>query len=190
MNKEKQQIEEMAITICRKRHACILKDDENCRKCDQHERCLYQDIAYALKQDYAREIFAEIEKAIDLNLIIIKEMLNVKGDRANGKTILLAKYELFTETKKFLAELKKKYIAEGMCNTHPNELDILKSTITRKEDDAYNKGYEDAKADIWEKLQAEVERAETLAKYGDDFYEGKAEGVNAAMNCILSEGEE
>ena len=70
------------------------------------------------------------------------------------------------------------------------DLDLLKSTITHKEEEAYNKGYEDAKADILEKIQAEVERAETLAKYGDDFYEGKAEGVNAAMNCILSEGEE
>lgn len=56
MNEEKQQIEEMAITICRKRHACILKDGESCRKCDQHERCLYQDIAYALYQeDYRKQ---------------------------------------------------------------------------------------------------------------------------------------
>jgi hypothetical protein len=55
MNKEKQQIEEMAITICRKRHACILKDNESCRKCDQHERCLYQDIAYALYQEGYRK---------------------------------------------------------------------------------------------------------------------------------------
>lgn len=70
------------------------------------------------------------------------------------------------------------------------EIDLLKSTITHKEEEAYTKGYADAKADILEKLQAEVERAETIAKYGDDFYEGKAEGVNAAMNCILSEGEE
>ena len=70
------------------------------------------------------------------------------------------------------------------------EADILKSTITHKEEEAYTKGYADAKADILEKLQAEVERAETIAKYGDDFYEGKAEGVNAAMNCILSGGEE
>ena len=36
-------------------------------------------------------------------------MLNEKGGRANGKTVLLAKYEAFTELKKFLAELKKKY---------------------------------------------------------------------------------
>lgn len=56
MTEEKQIIEEMAITICRKRHACILKDDESCRKCDQHERCLYQDIAYALYQeDYRKQ---------------------------------------------------------------------------------------------------------------------------------------
>lgn len=71
-----------------------------------------------------------------------------------------------------------------------SDLDTLKSLITHKEDEAYNKGYADAKADLLEKLKAEVERAETIAKYGDDFYEGKAEGVNAAMNCILSEGEE
>ena len=68
-----------------------------------------------------------------------------------------------------------------------SDLDTLKSLITHKEEEAYNKGYEDAKADILEKLQAEVERAETIAMYGDDFYEGKAEGVNEALNCILSE---
>lgn len=73
MSKEKQQIEEMAITICRKRHACILKDDESCRKCDQHERCLYQDIAYALYQEgyrrqsevieeYRKKVYSKMEK--------------------------------------------------------------------------------------------------------------------------------
>ena len=62
MNKEKQQIEEMAITICRKRHACSLKDGESCRKCDQHERCLYQDIAYALYQEcYRKQEWISVE---------------------------------------------------------------------------------------------------------------------------------
>lgn len=78
---------------------------------------------------------------------------------------------------------------EAQVFEQQKEIDLLKSTITHKEEEAYTKGYADAKADILEKLQAEVERAETIAKYGDDFYEGKAEGVNAAMNCILSEGE-
>lgn len=67
MTKEKQIIEEMAITICRKRHACILKDGESCRKCYQHERCLYQDIAYALYQeDYRKqsEVIDEFAKRL------------------------------------------------------------------------------------------------------------------------------
>lgn len=68
MTKEKQQIEEMAITICRKRHACTLKDNENCRKCDQHERCLYQDIAYALYQeDYRKQSEGEWKPHKDFN---------------------------------------------------------------------------------------------------------------------------
>ena len=41
----KKQIEEMALDICISRHAC---NADTCRKCNQHERCLYQDIAYAL----------------------------------------------------------------------------------------------------------------------------------------------
>jgi hypothetical protein len=82
------------------------------------------------------------------------------------------------------------HLALSLINKQKTDLNLLKSTITHKEEEAYNKGYADAKADILEKLQAEVERAETIAKYGDDFYEGKAEGVNAALNCILSEGEE
>lgn len=68
-----------------------------------------------------------------------------------------------------------------------NSINLLKSTITHKEEQAYNKGYADAKADILEKLQAEIAEAEMLATFGDDFFEGRAEGVNVAMNCILSE---
>ena len=64
------------------------------------------------KTEVAREIFEEIENAIDLNLLAIKGYLNSKGMRANGKTILFAKYEVFTKTKNFLDDLKKKYTGE------------------------------------------------------------------------------
>lgn len=70
------------------------------------------------------------------------------------------------------------------------ELDLLKSTITHKEEEAYNKGYEDAKADILEKLQADIARDEILAEYGDEFFEGRIAGFKAVIIYILSEDEE
>lgn len=70
------------------------------------------------------------------------------------------------------------------------EANILKSTITHKEEDAYNKGYADAKADILEKLQADIERDETLAEYGDELFEGRIAGFKAVINYLNAEGEE
>jgi hypothetical protein len=61
------------------------------------------------KAEVAREIFEEIENAIDLKFLIIKKMLDSKGGRANGKTILVAECGVLTATKRLLAELKKKY---------------------------------------------------------------------------------
>lgn len=54
MNKEKQTIEEMALTICESRGATSV---DTCRKCRHHEnRCLYQDIACALyNEDYRKQ---------------------------------------------------------------------------------------------------------------------------------------
>lgn len=69
------------------------------------------------------------------------------------------------------------------------ELDLLKSTITHKEEEAYNKGYEDAKVDILEKLQADIARDEILAEYGDEFFEGRIAGFKAVIIYILSEDE-
>lgn len=69
-----------------------------------------------------------------------------------------------------------------------SEVDILKSTITHKEDEAYNKGYEDAKADILEKFQAEIlpdiERNELLAGYGDEFFEGRVNAFHIAIGVL------
>lgn len=73
---------------------------------------LYED-GYRKASDVAEEIFAEIEKNIDVELSIIQKIINAKGGRANGKTVLLAKTEMFIEAKKFIAELKKKYTEEG-----------------------------------------------------------------------------
>ena len=61
------------------------------------------------KSEVAREIFEEIEKEIDLSLSVIEKILNLKGGRANGKTVLISKYDVFIEAKKYIAELKKKY---------------------------------------------------------------------------------
>ena len=69
------------------------------------------------------------------------------------------------------------------------EIDLLKSTITQKEEEAYNKGYEDAKADILEKLQADIARDEILAEYGDELFEGRIAGFRAVMN-YLAESEQ
>ncbi len=64
------------------------------------------------KAEVVREIFEEIEKEIDLALSVITKILNAKGGRANGKTVLLSKYDVFIELKKYIAELKKKYTEE------------------------------------------------------------------------------
>lgn len=65
------------------------------------------------KTEVAREILAEIEKEIDTGLSVISKILNAKGGRANGKTVLLSKYDVFIEAKKHLAKLKKKYTEEN-----------------------------------------------------------------------------
>lgn len=57
----------------------------------------------------SKEILEEIEKQIDRSLSVITKILNAKGDRANGKTVLISKYDVFIEAKKSLVELKKKY---------------------------------------------------------------------------------
>ena len=58
------------------------------------------------------KIFAEIEKEIDTGLSVIEKILNAKGGRANGKTVLISKYDVFIEAKKHLTKLKKKYTEE------------------------------------------------------------------------------
>ena len=115
MDKEKQ-IEAMAQCLCEWNRGtlCILDDKD----CDL--QCTYGKLAnkliakgYRKSTDVAEEIFAEIEKNIDVELSIIQKIINAKGGRANGKTVLLAKTEMFIEAKKFIAELKKKYTEEG-----------------------------------------------------------------------------
>jgi hypothetical protein len=64
------------------------------------------------RQKVASEIFAEIEKEIDTGISVIEKILNTKGGRANGKTILISKYDVYIEAKKHLAKLKKKYEVE------------------------------------------------------------------------------
>lgn len=98
-------------------------------------------------------------------------------------------------------ELQRKYdlaVAEREANVKgfteelekaKTDLDLLKSTITHKEEEAYNKGYEDAKADILEKLQADIARDEVLAEYGDELFEGRIAGFKVVMNYLNAEGE-
>lgn len=65
-----------------------------------------------IKGEVASEIISEIEKQIDLALSVISKSLNAKGAKANGKTVLISKYDVFIEAKKHLAKLKKKYIPQ------------------------------------------------------------------------------
>ena len=67
---------------------------------------------YRKASELAEEIFAEIEKEIDVTLSIIQKILNARGGRSSGKTVLISKLDMLLETKKFIAELKKKYIGE------------------------------------------------------------------------------
>ena len=62
------------------------------------------------------KIFAEIEKEIDLGISVIQKILNAKGGRANGKTVLISKYDVYIEAKKHLAELKKRYTEQVIDN--------------------------------------------------------------------------
>lgn len=62
--------------------------------------------------DARSEVIAEIEEEIDRGLSVISKILNSKGDRANGKTVLLSKYDVFIEAKKHIVKLKKKYTGE------------------------------------------------------------------------------
>ena len=67
---------------------------------------------------------------------------------------------------------------------------LITSISTDKEEEAYNKGYEDAKADILEKLQADIVRDSVLAEYGDELFEGRIAGFKAIMNYLNAEGAE
>lgn len=87
------------------------------------------------------------------------------------------------EASELIHKLKSKIVPRA-------DLDTLKSLITHKEEEAYNKGYADAKADLLEKLQADIARDEILAEYGDEFFEGRIAGFKAVINYILSEDEE
>ena len=77
------------------------------------ERVKDSPTADVVPKSEVENIFEEIENAINLSLLMIEGILNAKGGRSNGKTILLAKYETFTKAKEFLAELKKKYTEGG-----------------------------------------------------------------------------
>ena len=61
------------------------------------------------RQEAASEIFAEIEKEIDLKLSVTKEFLQQKGGRTAGKTIIQTRFNVLNELDKYFAELKKKY---------------------------------------------------------------------------------
>lgn len=93
---------------------------ENCKVTDLHSEIakLTVDLDNA-KAEVAREIFEEIEKEIDLGMSVIQKILNAKGGRSNGKTVLISKYDVFIEAKKHLAKIKKKY-TEGEKDVEKN----------------------------------------------------------------------
>ena len=91
----KEQIEEMALTICKNR--MVADEDDVCRKCKSHEDCLYQDIAcglyrsgYRKQSEVAREIFEEIEKRLAMYAHIhryAKEAYKVTEEYADGSPV-------------------------------------------------------------------------------------------------------
>ena len=63
MSKE-MQIEEMALDICKSR--LVAEDGDACRKCRQHNNCLYQEIAYGLyNAGYRKQSEGEWTKHLD-----------------------------------------------------------------------------------------------------------------------------
>lgn len=85
--------------------------DAECSRLEKYEANYYNEVIKA-KAEAAREIFEEIEKQIDLTVSVIQKILNARGGRSNGNTVLLSKYDMIMESKKFIAELKKKYTEE------------------------------------------------------------------------------
>lgn len=122
--------------------------------------------------------------------VAFKQIKVIKAieDLPSADVVLRAEVEELKRENESLAKTVNE--ASELIRKHKSKLDLLKSTITHKEEDAYNKGYADAKADISEKLQADIERDETLAEYGDEFFEGRIAGFKAVINYLNAEGEE
>ena len=89
----------------------ILQEYTNCYS-EADQECL-EKMLRKLASEVAEEIFAEIEEKIDFNLSMISKIAAAKGGRANGKTFLWAKHDVYTEMKEDIAELKKKYTEGG-----------------------------------------------------------------------------
>ena len=68
-----------------------------------------QDVIDKANQEFAREIFEEIEEDIDIKISVTKEFLYKKGGRTAGKTIFQTRLNLLNEWDEFFSELKKKF---------------------------------------------------------------------------------
>lgn len=83
---------------------------------EERDIALHARLIAETSEKVSSEIFNEIENEINMNMSVISKILNTKGGRANGKTVLVSKYDVFIEAKKHLIKLKKKYIVEAHEN--------------------------------------------------------------------------
>ena len=144
---------------------CDIYDGEKCNACPMNDALNY------------------IETFQTADVVPKSEVENAEAEIERLKHILdcyALQYGTVTE--------QQKVIDEAIDNAK-TELDLLKSTITHKEEQAYAKGYADAKADILEKLQADIARDEIFSQYGDEFFEGRIAGFEAVINYLNAEGE-
>ena len=100
-----------------------------------------------------------------------------------------AKCNLQHELNKYKSVENMAELITAAIDNAKKETDTLKSLITQKEDEAYNKGYADAKADLLEKLQSDIARDEILAEYGDELFEGRIAGFKVLISYLKEESD-
>ena len=117
MMDKKKQIEEMANLICRSKNPSMEKQCSECVfdcMCDIQDGCeVLIDNGYRLASEVAREIFAEIEEMLNMQVLIARTTRDCEINAEQPEMSLIAMLEggiySLRVVEKHIAELKKKY---------------------------------------------------------------------------------